>query len=108
MCARAVCAMTMMRKTVRRAEGELRGCFAKAARASLSFCCEALVSFFQSERERKKRDFQKKSKKRDSLEELFLMQWPLRGLNLRRPQKASLKFYDDEMWEPEFLSVGFL
>ena len=57
-----------------RAEGELRGCFAKAARASLSFCCEALVSFFQSERERKKRDFQKKSKKRDSLEELFLMQ----------------------------------
>ena len=22
-----------------RAEGELRGCFAKAARASLSFCC---------------------------------------------------------------------
>ena len=75
-CARAVCAMTMMRKTVRRAEGELRGCFAKAARASLSFCCEALVRFFQSERERKKRDFQKKSKKRDSLEALFLTQWP--------------------------------
>ena len=60
-----------------RAEGELRGCFAKAARASLSFCCEALVRFFQSERERKKRDFQKKSKKRDSLEALFLTQWPL-------------------------------
>jgi hypothetical protein len=63
------------------------------------------VRFFQSERESKKRDFQKKSKKRDSLEALFLTQWPL--LNLRRPQKASLKFYDDEMWEPEFLSVGF-
>ena len=65
-CARAVCAMTMMRKTVRRAEGELRGCFAKAARASLSFCCEALVSFFQSERERKERFSEKEQKKRFS------------------------------------------
>ena len=70
------------------------------------------MRFFQSERERKKRDFQKKSKKRDSLEALFLMQWPASArTNLRRPhhQKASffLKFYDDEMWEPEFVSVGF-
>ena len=49
-----------------RAEGELRGCFAKAARASLSFCCEALVSFFQSERERKERFSEKEQKKRFS------------------------------------------
>ena len=79
-----------------------------SARGRFRFVVGAVVEVFSNQNERKKRDFQKKSKKRDSLEELFLMQWPLRGLNLRRPQKASLKFYDDEMWEPEFLSVGFL
>ena len=69
-CARAVGAMSMMRKTMRRAEGELRGCFAKAARASLSFCCGGFSN--QNTRE-KERFFRKRAQKRDSLA-LFLMQ----------------------------------
>ena len=45
---------------------------------------------------------------KEILSKRFFSRSGLCGLNLRRPQKASLKFYDDEMWEPEFLSVGFL
>ena len=59
-CARAVCAMSMMRKTMRRAEGELRGCFAKAARASLSFCCGG----FANQNEGKREIFRKRAQKR--------------------------------------------
>ena len=59
--------MSMMRKTMRRAEGELRGCFAKAARASLSFCCGG----FSNQNEGKKRDFSEKEHKKEILSRFF-------------------------------------
>ena len=65
-CVRALrCVDVDAQNDEKRAEGELRGCFAKAARASLSLCCgERMRRFFQSEEEREKRDFQKKSTKK--------------------------------------------
>ena len=101
MCARAV-SVTMMRKT-RRAEGELRGCFAKAARASLSFCC-AVDEVFPI-RTREKREIFRKRAKKEILSKSFLfaeviLRWFLPpsvcDLILGQKVAASLKFYDDE------------
>ena len=54
--------MMILRKTRRRAEGELRGCFAKAARASLSFCC-AVDEVFPIRTREKREIFRKRAKK---------------------------------------------
>ena len=64
-CARAVGAMSMMRKTMRRAEGELRGCFAKQRARRFRFVVAVLPI-----RTREKRDFQKKSTKKSDFEML--------------------------------------